>query len=60
LDSAKICESGMECLWRSGARKGQENLCGTEMGGIGKAVKTGQGEEVGEEVRVLEARVADA
>ena len=62
MDSAKICESGMECLWRSGARRGQENICSTVMrgGGIIEAVRTGQGKEAGEEVGVREASVADA
>ena len=61
LESAKICESRMECLWRSGARRGQENIFGTEMGGgISGVVSTGQGKEVGEEVGVREAGVPDA
>ena len=32
LESAKICESEIECLWRRGARRGYENICGAEMG----------------------------
>jgi len=32
LESATIRESGMERLWRSGARREQDNRCGTEMG----------------------------
>jgi len=32
VESAKICELRMECLWRSGVRRGQENICGMEMG----------------------------
>jgi len=33
LERTKICESRMEYLRRSGVRRGQENICGTVMGG---------------------------
>ena len=36
-------------------RSGQNNICGTEMGEIGEAVRKVQGKEVGEEVGVREA-----